>query len=50
MGAGRDTLGYQAQLAQVAHQPVMQVAAEVFAEGGFLAARGSFAAELLELV
>src|SRR5260370_17617545 len=48
--AGRDALGDQADLAQVAHQPVMQVAAEILAEGGLVAAGGAFAAELLDLV
>src|SRR5690348_17691572 len=48
--AGSDAVGDQADLAQVAHQPVMQVAAEVLAEGGLVAARRPLAAELLDLV
>src|SRR5206468_11397361 len=48
--AGRDALSDQADLAQVAHQPVMQVAAEVFAERGLLAAGSALAAEPLDLV
>src|SRR5689334_21475879 len=48
--AGCDAVGDQADLAQVAHQPVMQVAAEVLAEGGLVAAGGALAAELAQLV
>src|SRR5690242_9711820 len=48
--AGRDAVGDQADLAQVADQPVVQVAAEVLAEGGLVAAGGALAAELLDLV
>src|SRR5436305_1145777 len=40
---GRDAVGDQADFAEIADQPVMQVAAEVLAEGGLLAARGAFA-------
>src|SRR5215475_15951604 len=47
---GRDALGQEADLAQVAHQAVMQVAAEILAEGGLVAARGALAAELADLV
>src|SRR5262245_29187520 len=47
---GRDTLGQEADLAQIAHQAVMQVAAEILAEGGLIAARCALAAQLLDLV
>src|SRR4029078_2797 len=45
-----DALGDQADLAQVAHQAVMHVAAEVLAEGGLVAAGRALAAEPLDLV
>src|SRR5258708_37753197 len=43
---GRDTRREDADLPQIAHQPLMQVAAEEFAEGGLFAARGAVAAVL----
>src|SRR6266545_7038718 len=48
--ARRDALGEQPDLAQVADQAVMQVAAEVLAEGGLVAAGRALAPELLDLV
>src|SRR6478735_4174511 len=48
--AGRDALGQQPDLAQVADQAVMQVAAEVLAEGSLVAAGRALAPELLDLV
>ena len=48
--AGGDALGEQADLAQVADQAVVQVAAEELAEGGLIAARRALAPELLDLV
>src|SRR5689334_9651965 len=48
--AGRDALGQQPDLAQVADQAVMQVAAEILAEGGLVTARRALAPELLDLV
>jgi elongation factor G len=44
----RDAVGDRADLAKVADQAVVQVAAEVFAEGGLVAARGALAALAIE--
>src|SRR5258708_26786653 len=48
--AGRDPLGQKPDLAQVAHQAVMQVAAEVLAKGGLVAAGRALAPIALDLV
>src|SRR5512139_3650792 len=48
--AGRDALGQQPDLAQVADQAVVQVAAEILAEGGLVAAGRALAPELLDLI
>src|SRR5690606_28552791 len=48
--AGRHALAQQADLAQVAHQAVVQVAAEVLAERRLVAAGGALAAELPDLL
>src|SRR4030088_3724626 len=47
---GRDSLGQKPDLAQVAHQATMQVAAEVLAEGGLVAAGRALAPIALDLL
>src|SRR5262245_18530572 len=48
--AGRDTVSDQADRPEIADESVVQVAAEVLAEGGLVDAGGALAAELLDLV
>src|SRR5882672_5093819 len=47
---GRDPLGEQPDLAQVAHQTAMQVAAEILAEGRLVAAGRPLAPVALDLL